>query len=757
MHCQSYTIGLSAPPRRNEVCRHAVAVHIFTLPVTVHQIICYHLRRRRSGRKQRLSPASNPTSGYRHRRRDARENTRRQNRTVKPADETDAPKPQAAQPVVTAQPKTAAPAQSAISTAIATVADAETFDAAPRAGIPASEIGSAVTVVTSKDIQQQQARTSADVLRALPGVNVANYGTPGTFTQVRIRGNDGRDTRVLIDGIEANTTKDHEYDFSNLSPDDIEKIEIIRGPMSALYGSGAIGGVINIETKAARGPLSLNVRAEGGSFGTRDIAGRLAAGGESGFISLTAQSRDSAGFVVAPGGSVKEDTHLKTYGLRAGVTLSPSAKIDTTLRYTDKRAGLTGFGDDTSKPLQTADDGNYRLVERTVLAGVRLTWDQLGGALTQQIKANYNNDVSGNTQHPFVGFIAGTDSFSRDESARTNFGYSATYRLPTSVTFGRHVLSGQIEKQSETFKPLADGDFFGGYGGDGVLHRRSQLAFAGEWRATFADRLTLTAGGRRDINDTFANFNTWRTSATYDWKEVALRPHGSLGTGVKLPGMYDQFGANANNYESNPNLRPETSRGYDVGLEKQLLGGRLLADITYFKSDLTDKISLSGFDPLTFKLFPQNDPGITKRQGVEFSGKYQVTSSLFLGAAYTYTDARQPDGTAEFRRVPHGLRFDTRYLFDEGKGTVSMAAVYNSRTPDVAFDPSFARVTVDLKSYWVVQFAASYKIQPNVEVYGRVENALNAKYQEVYGFNTAGIGAYAGVKIKFDNLLGAPK
>ena len=132
----------------------------------------------------------------------------------------------------------------------------EATAAQPYAGMPASQIGSAVTVVTAGDIQSQQARTSADVLRALPGVTVSSSGTPGSFTQVRIRGSDGRDTRVLIDGVEANTTKDAEFDFSNLSPEDIERIEVIRGPMSALYGSGALGGVINIETKAAKGPLS---------------------------------------------------------------------------------------------------------------------------------------------------------------------------------------------------------------------------------------------------------------------------------------------------------------------------------------------------------------------------------------------------------------------------------------------------------------------------------------------------------------------
>jgi vitamin B12 transporter len=667
-------------------------------------------------------------------------------------------KPKAQQPAQSAGPSSAVPA----STTTTASPPSEPGDRLV-AGIPAAQVGTAVTVVTAKDIDQQQARTAADVLRALPGVTVTPTGSVGSITQVRIRGAEGRHTRVLIDGIEANNTKDGEFDISNLSPEDIERVEIIRGPMSALYGSGALGGVINIETKAARGPLGLSLRTELGSFGTKDVAARLAGGNENGFLSLTGQVRDVRGFVVAPGGSVKEPTTLQTYGLRAGITVAPAAKLDVTLRYTDKRAGITGFGDADPSPTklyQTADDARSELVQRTLLGGIRLSWDSFGGALTQELKTNYTNDISATRLEPLVGFNAGTINNIRDEGARLTYGYSATYRLPTDPTFGRHALTGLIEKQSETFKPYSDFDTsFGDFNGDNISRTRNRLSYAGEWRGTFADRLSLTAGARRDDNDTFQDFTTWRTSASFDWRETGLRPHASLGTGVKLPGMYDQFGPNATNYQSNPLLRPETSKGYDIGIEQKLLGGRALVDITYFSADLKDKIGLNGFDPVTFRSFPTNATGISTRRGVEVSAQYQVTAALFLGAAYTYTEAKQPDGMPEFRRVPHGGRVEARYLFNDGKGTLSLAAIGNSRTPDVAFsnDGNFNRSTVYLDGYWKLQLGASYKIQPNVEVYGRIENALGAKYQDVYGYNTAGFGAYAGLKIKFDDLLGTGK
>ncbi len=658
------------------------------------------------------------------------------------------PKPKS-QPSATAQ-SGAAPVAAAAQSGVA-----DSFVA----GIPAVQIAAAVTVVTARDIEQQQARTTADVLRGLPGVVVNVTGTEGGLSYVSIRGANARDTRVLIDGIEANTTKDATFDFSNLSPDDIERIEVIRGPMSALYGSGATGGVINITTKAARGPLSLSVRVEGGSFGTRDVAGRLAAGNDAGFISLTAQDRATNGFAVAPGGSIREGSRLQSFGLHGGLTLAPAVKLETTLRYTDKRTALTGFGDTDPSPdklYQTADDSNSALIQRSYLAGVKLSWDQLNGALTQELKANTSNDVSGNHFSPLFGFVAGTNSNERDEGTRTNFSYTATYRLPNVADYGRHVITGQIGQQRETFASFSEGPYFYGFTGDGGTHARNMLSGVGEWRGTFADRLTLSAGGRRDVNDTFQNFNTWRTSASFDWKEAALRPHASLGTGVKLPGLYDQFGANTKLFVANPSLKPETSRGYDIGVEHRFYGGRAMVDLTYFASNLQNKIDGFGYDPVSGLGTSRNLPGTSTRRGIELSTSAQVTPALFLGLAYTYIDSKAPDGTPIVRVVPHGLRFDARYVFDEARGTVSLAAINNSRTPDVAFlnDGSFTPKTVDLAAYWKLQLGASYKIQPNVEIFGRIENALGAKYQEVYGYNTAGFGAYAGLKIKFDDLLG---
>lgn len=624
-------------------------------------------------------------------------------------------------------------------------------------GVPAEQVGTQVTVVTGDDLRRQNVRHAAEALRALPGVQVSSSGAVGSLTQVRIRGAEGRHTRVIIDGVEANTTKDGEFDFSNLLAEDIERIEVIRGPMSAVYGSGALGGVINIVTGKAKGPLSLTVRAEAGSFGTRDVAARIAAGSEQGYISLSAQGRQIAGFNAAPEGTENDGTRLANFALAAGLRLAPTARLDVTLRHSDKRAQYDDFGAIlTRPPFLTADDANNVLRERATLAGATLAWDMLDGALTQELKANFASNLAVNRYEPTLGFSAGTINNTRDEGSRFVGGYSATYRSDWPGIGLKQAITGLVEARRETYTTLSD---FGFVDGDGIERARRQVAYGAEWRGTFADRLTVIAGVRAEDNDTFRDYTTWRSSASYVWRELGLRPHASLGTGVKLPGLYDQFGPNSQDYKANPLLRPETSFGWDAGIEWSTLGGRALFDVTYFRQNLRDKLTgFGGFDLTDFRSFTTNAIGESRRNGIELSSRFIVSPAISLGLSYTYTDPRQPNGSPELRRAPHSGRGDLRYAFADGRGQISTVLSYNGQQSDRVFAPLFAsNTTTQLPHYWLAGVSASYKIQPNVELFARVENALDQRYQEIYGYQTARIAAYAGVKITFDEMLGGKK
>ena len=271
---------------------------------------------------------------------------------------------------------------------------------------------------------------------------------------------------------------------------------------------------------------------------------------------------------------------------------------------------------------------------------------------------------------------------------------------------------------------------------------------------TPASGLYLTAGIRHDDNEEFRDTTTWRLAASLPLSELGIRPHASVGTAVKLPTMFEQFGIDQF-FSPNPDLKPEKSFGWDAGIEFTLPGGRTTLDVTYFHADLTDKID--GFVPIPNtqpqRFTAENLGGTSIREGVEIAARVKLASSLSWGAAYTFTNARDPDGQEEVRRPPHSARTDLGYTFADGRGSANLGVIYNGRMEDLAFlIPTFAQRHVGLDPYWVINAAAAYKLQPGVELFARVENLLDQKYQETFGFDAAPIAAFAGVKL----TLGGP-
>ncbi|MFM2421504.1 MAG: hypothetical protein RL291_34, partial [Pseudomonadota bacterium] len=328
-------------------------------------------------------------------------------------------------------------------------------DVAPAPGIALETIGSSVSVVTASQLRDQQIRHTADALRALPGVSVAGQGGPGSLTQVRIRGQEGRHTRVLVDGIELNPSKDGDFDFSNLIADDIERIEVIRGPMSGLYGSGALGGVINIVTRRPTGPLALIARTELGSFGKRDLALRLEGGNEKGHVSIGGQFRRIDGFNVSPFGDERDGTRIGSFNLKAGAAFAPNARLDLVLRLSEKRVAFDDFaGFAPGFAYVVANDAGNITRTHSLLAGATLAWDSLGGKLSQEIKLGHTTQKDENRFFAFTGFAAGQQNVSRDDSARTNIAYSATYRLGAPSLWGKHAITGRVEGEREGYRPF---------------------------------------------------------------------------------------------------------------------------------------------------------------------------------------------------------------------------------------------------------------------------------------------------------------
>lgn len=611
------------------------------------------------------------------------------------------------------------------------------------AGVPAAHLGTAVTVVTGEDLQRQQIRHAADALRSLPGVSVSRMGSPASVTQVRIRGAEGNHTLVLIDGIEANTGSNGMFDFSDLLTEDIERIEVIRGPQSALYGSNAVGGVINVITKKGGGPLSVTARAEGGSFGTTEGAARVSGGNGRIWGAATVQHQRSDGFNIAPQGHLgeKDGYEITSLSASAGATLADNIRLDLNIRHSDKRLDRDDqMGLDTRDGWIIASDTFSRTNSNVLLMGANLRWDMLGGDLTHLFKASRNltswKDID-------YGFSLGSPTETDDDAYR--FSYQSTYRFATPALGIRHAITGLVDHGRESFENETSSGL--------VEASRKQTGFAAEWRGDVFERVYLSAGMRHDDNDTFNDFTTWRTGISIPIPEVGIRPHASAGTGVKAPTMIEQFGYFPS-FTPNPNLKPEMSEGWDAGVEFTFLKGRAVVDVTYFDTNLRDMIKTEfvACPVYGFCASPINLGGVSKRQGVEVDARFQVLPNLSVGLAYTYLDAADNTGTREVRRSPHTARGDVTYQFHDGRGTLRLAAIYNGEMDDLVFGgaPFFPVGRVTLDDYWLVSAAASYKLRDDLEVYGRVENLFDEEYEEVFGFSTAGTAAYAGLRWKFD-------
>ena len=612
-------------------------------------------------------------------------------------------------------------------------------------GLPASKVGSAVSVVTGEQLKAQQIRNAAEALRSLPGVSVSQQGGPQGVTVVRIRGAESNHTLVLIDGAEVNAVgTDGFFDFSTLLAEDIAQIEVIKGPQSGLYSSGALGGVINIITRSGRGPLTFRARAEGGSFGTRDGMVGISGGTDRAHASLTLSGRRTDGFDISDKGTEKDGGEFSTLSFTGGIMIFDNLKLDATLRRA-RRTGDRDGTNDVRNGLFVASEEKSRFASDVWLGRLEATLDTLEGAWTHKFFVNaVETDNSDLDLGPFSP-PAGTAS--RNDSTTSKYGYLSTYRLGGRETPVRHFLTGLVEHQLEQFEqPLVSANAF----------QRTRDSVAGEIRGEYFETLTLTGNVRHDQNDGFENATTWRTTASLQPQGSPFRLHGSAGTGIKYPSFSEQFGV-FTGFVANPNLKPETSFGWDAGVETTFYSGKAVLDVTYFRANLTDEIDFNFVPPVAacggvpFCFIPFNRTGESTREGIEVAGRFALLDGLTLGLAYTFLNAREADGSEEVRRPPHSGRADLNYVFSGGKGNFNVAAVYNGTMKDLGFSAlTFSSERVPLDDYWLVSVAASYRVAPGVELFGRVENLLDQDYEEVFGFNTAGVAAYGGVRFTFE-------
>ncbi|TRW18306.1 TonB-dependent receptor plug domain-containing protein [Glacieibacterium frigidum] len=597
---------------------------------------------------------------------------------------------------------------------------------ATRSPEPLSRVGQSVTVLDSVEIRTRQTQVVADLLRTTPGVTVARNGPPGGVASVFIRGAESDQTVALIDGVKLNNpaSPGGGFDFGNLLTGNIDRIEVLRGPSSVLWGSQAIGGVVNLITIPPSADLIINARAE---YGGRDTAQAVAnVSGTAGPLAISG----GAGYYRTDGFSAfdkgAERDGYRNYGANAKVVATFSDAISLDLRgyYSNGRADFDGFAPPT---FAFGDTREYGRVEEIVgyaganiaLFGGRLK-NRLGFAYTDTDRDNFDPD--GFTRETF-------SSVGRNE----RFEYQGVADLGVATaTFG-------AERETSKLRTLS-------FGTPDRDRARIDSVY-GQIGVTPVAGLTATAGIRHDDHDRFGGATTVAGSAVWTIATTTLRA--SYSEGFKAPTLYQLVGE-----YGNATLAPERARGWDAGVTQSALDGRLEASATWFdrrSRDLIDFVSCFGVaSPICVgRPFGTYDNVARARsRGVEVGLAARPVDALRLGANYTYLKAenRSP-GSANFgrrlaRRPAHSANVTLDYVWPFGLTTgATLSHVGDS------FDN--AANTRRLESYVLADIRAAFPVTANIEVYGRVENALDANYATAFGYGTPGRSAHAGVRLRY--------
>ena len=376
--------------------------------------------------------------------------------------------------------------------------------------------------------------------------------------------------------------------------------------------------------------------------------------------------------------------------------------------------------------IRTVDsDSKTRKIQRS--GSARLTYSLYDGVWEHIVGISGHEEVADDTTNDATTFEA--------DGEKVRFHYQTDILFDTpSVADGEHGLTFLAEHEEDSQFTLS---------GFGSTDRSiTNLGYVGEYRAGLWDQLFLTVAGRYDDNDTFKNATTYRLTAAFLLHDLGARLHGSYGTGVKNPTLFELFGSLAN-FTGNPNLSPESSKGWDAGIEQRLFSDRLTLDATYFNNRITDLIQGSG-------ITSRNLNGTSKIQGLELTLDAKFGRELTLNGQYTYTNTKDANGTELVRRARHMASLNVNYGFLDDRANLNLGIDYTGEQRDIQFSNFFATSSViTLDDFVLLGVAGSYRLTDNIKLTARLENLLDQDYQEVLGFDAPGIGAYVGVRTTF--------
>lgn len=595
------------------------------------------------------------------------------------------------------------------------VADAKRTDIVVTAsGVPQAPetVGQAITVIDRATIEQRQTPVLSDLLATTPGVTVSRNGGVGGFTAVRIRGAEGEQTLTLIDGVRVNdpSSPGGGFDFANLLSASVERVEVLRGPNSVPWGSQAIGGVVNVITQRPTEQLTARANVEYGDYDTVFASGGVSGGKGPVSASLTGGYLRTDGVsAYAPG---READGYRQYGAtgRVEVALASNLRLDLRGYYAASRTELDGFPPPT---YAFADDREFSKAQE--LYGY-------AGLHADFMNGRFRNTVA------FAIADINRDNYDRDSGPAPIYLYRGrseryTYQGDLDLIDAVRVVAG-VEHEETRFD---DGSDF--------LSRGVTSAY-GELILTPVERLTVTGGVRYDDDDAFGDHVTWGANAVYTLPtDTSLRA--SYAEGFKAPTLYQLYAP----FYGTPTLKPESARSYDLGIEQRLVGGRIVASLTWFHRDTRNQID---FDLGTFTY---GNIDRARAKGVEFALAVKPVAALTVTGEYSFIDSENLSadnyGNQLARRPRQTVSLSADYRLPFGLSVGATVLNVGNSYDDAG---NFTR----LKGYTLAGIRAELPIDKRLSVYGRIDNLFDEKYQTVANYGTLGRAAYGGIRVKLD-------
>ncbi|MBL8629692.1 MAG: TonB-dependent receptor [Rhodospirillaceae bacterium] len=596
------------------------------------------------------------------------------------------------------------------------------------------KVGSSITVLNADAIKASQTIVVSDLITQTPGVNFSRNGGVGGVTALRIRGAETDQTVTIIDGVKLNdpSTAGGGYNFGNLLIGDVERIEVLRGAQSTLWGSQAIGGVVAIQTTVPTKELEANVEIEGGSRETGYLRG--AAGGKTDrLIWRVAGSHYTTDGISSYAGGTEKDGYRNTGASgRLEFKVTDEVSVDTRAVYSDGRNEFDGFPAPLFAFADTAEYGTvkefvgYTGLNAALFEG-RLQ-NRIGYAYTDTDRDNFN---PAQAVTPVTFTAAG-------KNKRWEYQGTLSIAQGWSAVFGLENEKSSFRTASPSaFTPnpapaLAEAEITSGYA---------------QVQGEVAPGLTLTGGLRHDDHDTFGEQTLGQAAAAWVLNGGSTILRASYGEGFKAPTLYQLY-----SIYGNTRLTPEAAKSYDAGVEQRFLDGAVVLSATWFKRDTTNQIdfvSCPSANPLCMpgKFGVYDNIARAKADGLELAGAVNL-DRLTLQANYTLTDTENDSiGNAnrgkELARRPK----NTANLWVSYVWSGDLSTGVGVRYVGDAFDN--AANSFVLEDYTLVDIRASYPINDVIEIYGRVENVFDKTYVTTRNYGSPGRGAFAGVRAKF--------